>query len=58
MDKLVLVKIEGGGYLSKKKVFVSQERVPDFPEKGANLRGSPGNFRELPGKSGKLPGNL
>ena len=32
-----------------------------FPEKGADLRGSPGNFRgtsgELLGKSGKLPGN-
>ena len=32
-----------------------------FPEKGADLRRSPGNFRgksgELPGKSGKLPGN-
>ena len=26
-----------------------------FPERGADLRGSPGNF---PGKSGKLPGNL
>ena len=32
-----------------------------FPEKGADLRGSPGKppgkFGELPGKSGKLPGN-
>ena len=28
---------------------MSQERVSDFPEKGAG---------KLPGKSGKLPGNL
>ena len=27
-----------------------------FPEKGADLLGSPGNFRGSPGKSGKLPG--
>ena len=27
------------------KVFVSQERVSGFPEKGADLRGSLGNFR-------------
>ena len=44
------------------EVFASQKRVSGFPEKGADLRGSPGNFpgksRELPGKSGKLPGNL
>ena len=26
-------------------VFVSQERVSGFPEKGADLRGSLGNFR-------------
>ena len=48
------------GYVSG-KVFASQERVSGFPEKGLNLRGSPGNFRgspgELPGKFGKLPGN-
>ena len=32
-----------------------------FPEKGADLRGSPGTsgkFGELPGKFGKLPGKL
>ena len=43
------------------KVFVSQERVSGFPEKGADLRGSPelpGKFGELPGKFGELPGNL
>ena len=27
------------------KVFVSQERVSGFAEKGADLRGSPANFR-------------
>ena len=37
---------------------MSQERVSGFPEKGADLRGSPGTSGELPGKSGKLPGNL
>ena len=31
----------------------TQERVSGFPEKGADLRGSPG---KLPGKSGELPG--
>ena len=47
------------------RVFESQERVSGFPEKGADLRGSLGNFRgtsgmlfsstvkELPGKSPK-----
>ena len=43
------------------KVFVSQERVSGFPEKGADLRGSPGTSGEvwgLPGKFGELPGNL
>ena len=29
------------------KVFVSQDRVSGFPEKGADLRGSPGKFREV-----------
>ena len=45
------------------KVFVSQGRVSGLQEKGADLRGSPGNFRGSPGNfrgsdSGKLPGNL
>ena len=44
------------------RVFVSQERVSSFPEKGADLRGSPGNFREVWGTSGEVwetsPGNL
>ena len=44
------------------KVFVSQERVSGFPEKGAYLRGSPGTSGrksgELPGKFVKLPGKL
>ena len=49
-------------------VFVSQERVSGFPEKRADLRGSPGTSGEvwgtsgksgeLPGKFGKIPGNL
>ena len=48
------------------KVFVSQERVSGFPEKGADLRGSSPNFRGSLGnyrgsklsKFGKLPGKL
>ena len=44
------------------RVFVSRERVSGFPEKGADVRGSRGNFPGtsglLPGKSGELPGNL
>ena len=36
------------------KIFASQERVSGFPEKGADLRGSLGNFR---GSLGELPGN-
>ena len=28
------------------KVFASQERVSGFPEKGADLRGSPGKFEK------------
>ena len=47
---------------------MSQERVSGFPEKGADLRGSPGTsgevwgtsgkVGELPGKFGELPGKL
>ena len=33
---------------------MSQERVSGFPEKGADLRGSPGNFREVRGTSGEV----
>ena len=43
------------------KVFVSQERVSGFPEKGADVRGSPGTSGEVwgtSGKFGKLPGIL
>ena len=47
---------------------MGQKRVSGFPEKGADLRGSPGNFRGNPGNfrgslgnfrgtPGKLPGN-
>ena len=35
------------------KGFVSQARVSGFPEKGADLQGSPGNFR---GTSGEVRG--
>ena len=38
--------------------FVSQERVSGFPEKGTDLRGSPGTSGEVWGTSGELPGNL
>ena len=34
---------------------MSQERVSGFPEKGADLRGSPGNFR---GSLGNFPGEV
>ena len=40
---------------------MSQERVSGFPEKGADLRGSPGTSGQVRGtsrKSGKLAGNL
>ena len=36
-------------HLLSEKVLTSQERVSGFPEKGADLRGSLGNFRETPG---------
>ena len=36
------------------KVFVSQERVSGFPEKGADLRGSPGTSGEVWGTSGEV----
>ena len=39
----------GGVLCCSEKVFVSQERVSGFPEKGADLRGSPGNFWGSPG---------
>ena len=32
-------------FCRSEKVLVSQERVSGFPEKGTDLRGSPGNFR-------------
>ena len=34
--------------------FVIQERVSGFPEQGADLRGSPGNFRGSPGNFGEV----
>ena len=40
------------------KVFVSQERVSGFPEKLADLRGSPGNFRGSPGNFRGSLGNF
>ena len=40
------------------QVFVSQERVSGFPEKGADLRGSPGNFRGSPGNFWGSLGNF
>ena len=44
-------------YLSE-KVFASQERVSGFPEKGADLRGSPGNFWGSPGNFWGSLGNF
>ena len=46
--------------LKSEKVFVIQERVSGFSEKGltsGEVRELLGKFGELPGKSGKLPGN-
>ena len=40
--------------LLSEKVFVSQERVSGFPEKGADLRGSPGTSGEVWGTSGEV----
>ena len=37
---------------------MSQERVSGFPEKGADLRGSPGNFRGNPGNFRGTLGNF
>ena len=36
------------------KVFVSQERGSGFPEKGADLRGSPGTSGEVRATSGEV----
>ena len=40
---------------SAEEGLVSQERVSGFPEKGADLQGSPGNFR---GSVGNFRGSL
>ena len=40
--------------LKAEKVFVSQERVSGLPEKGADLRGSPGTSGEVWGTSGEV----
>ena len=40
--------------ITSEKVFVSQERVSGFPEKGADLRGSPGTSGEVWGTSGEV----
>ena len=40
--------------LFSEKVSVSQERVSGFPEKGADLRGSPGTSGEVSGTSGEV----
>ena len=37
---------------------MSQERLSGFPEKGADLRGSPGNFLGSPGNFLGSPGNF
>ena len=39
---------------NSEKVSVSQERVSGFPEKGADLRGSPGTSGEVQGTSGEV----
>ena len=44
--------------LKSEKVFASQESVSGFPEKGADLRGSPGNFWGSPGKFRGSLGNF
>ena len=44
-----------GSCSCSEEVFASQERVSGFPEKGADLRGSPGN---LWGSSGNFRGSL
>ena len=43
---------------NSEKVFVSQERVSGFPEKGADLRGSPGTCGQVRGTSGEVCGNF
>ena len=39
---------------TSEKVFVSRERVSGFPEKGADLRGSPRTSGEVWGTSGEV----
>ena len=46
---------EGCDGLSE-KVFVSQESVSGFPEKGADLRGSPGSLGNFRGSLGNFRG--
>ena len=46
---------ENGSFDVQRKFFASQERVSGVPEKGADLRGSPGNFR---GSLGNFRGSL
>ena len=59
-----LMCLAASGFYSEpksEKVFVSQERVSGFPEKGltsGEVPELPGKSGELPGKFGKLPGNL
>ena len=43
---------------SSEEVFVTHERVSGFPEKGADLWGSLGNFRGSPGNFQGSPGNF
>ena len=45
VSELALHKLFVRWYQYSEKVFVSQEMVSGFPEKGADLRGSLGNFR-------------
>ena len=44
--------------MGSEKVFVSQERASGFPEKGADLRGSPGTSGEVWGTSWRSLGNF
>ena len=45
-------KVAPNCHLDQRKFLASQERVPGFPDKGADLQGDQGNLR---GSSGKLP---
>ena len=54
VDPVTVAQNETASAVWSEKVFVSQERVSGLPEKGADLRGSPGTSGEVWGTSGEV----